>query len=243
MIRFSLMLLMTLCFLPTTVQARGFHHGPGPGGPGPGFDPWFWSWPFFFTTAVILDNDNPPPPVRDTTYVVVQPVQSVQMAQTTQSSSKPTAARIAVAVPNLSATSLDTALRNDLSQKVRADLASSGYQALYAPANTTCLDDPDCLLRLGRSIGAKILLAGSVIPMDSSWQMSLRFINLQNGQIETLVTETVKTQLELYPTESRLLQKLINGGKTSTVPTSSARTTAPVTSVGNSSSAAASLSE
>jgi hypothetical protein len=62
--------------------------------------------------------------------------------------------------------------------------------------------------------------------MDKSWQISLRFINAQNGQILGLVTETSPDLVGIYVAQTRALQTLT--GKT--IPASSSINQATPTS-------------
>ena len=202
---------------------HGFHHG--------GYDPWFW--PYWVApiaaTAIIMDNQNPPPPTVTTVIVPVQTL-TVPTVPAQASNATPTAYQVPVAIPMLDASSLDSNVRNDLTRRLRTDLPTMGnYQALTTVANATCVSNPECLLQIGRSVGAHVILAGSVIPMDKSWQISLRFINTQNGQILGLVTETSPDLVGIYVAQTRALQTL--AGKT-TPASSSINQATPATGQG-----------
>ncbi|HSQ42641.1 MAG TPA: hypothetical protein VLM37_10215 [Fibrobacteraceae bacterium] len=161
-------------------------HG-GPGlGPGPFFAPAVF-------VAVDASEHNPPP--RESSTIVVKQ---------------------AIAVPDLDAQPLLPNVKADLSTRLRSDLNSLGaFQVIGVTGNDSCFA-PECLMQMGRSVGASKVLAGAVIQMGDSWQLSLRMVNTANGQIEGLVTEEVKSQVELYPAVSNALQRLTGMSLTKT---------------------------
>ena len=70
-------------------------------------------------------------------------------------------------------------------------LKEQGFQQ----SGTTCSDE-GCMVELGRMLGVKRLVAGSIGKLGTMFMVNVRSINIETGKVEKVVSEDVKGNIE-----------------------------------------------
>ena len=70
-------------------------------------------------------------------------------------------------------------------------LKEQGFQQ----SGTTCSDE-GCMVELGRMLGVKRLVVGSIGKLGTMFMVNVRSINIETGKVEKVVSEDVRGNIE-----------------------------------------------